>query len=145
LSRRGPATAHASHTRAADGCGIFWRPLHVVVRSPGAVRSGNNRLAPAPFLVDPVGLPSDSHTLTPCAAATCDVDYHAVQCAVHRIMQLCDGQPTMLCWDESGRMQVTARGATQQQQMTAALSARLALITTLLRRRDEVVRLVALL
>lgn len=33
----------------------------------------------------------------------------------------------------------------QQQQMTAALSARLALITTLLRRRDEVVRLVALL
>jgi hypothetical protein len=61
-------------------------------------------------------------------------------------MQLCDGQPTMLCWDESsGRMQVTARGATQQQQMTAALSARLALITTLLRRRDEVVRLVALL
>jgi len=48
-------------------------------------------------------------------------------------------------WSESGRMQVTARGATQQQQMTAALSARLAMITTLLRRRDEVVRLVALL
>jgi hypothetical protein len=51
----------------------------------------------------------------------------------------------MLCWDESGRMQVTARSATQQQQMTAALSARLALITALLRRRDEVVRLVVAL
>ena len=61
---------------------------------------------------------------------------------MHCIMQLCDGEPTLLCWDESGRMQVTARRATQ---MTAALSARLAMITTLLRRRDEVVRLVALL
>jgi hypothetical protein len=64
---------------------------------------------------------------------------------MHCIMQLCDGEPTLLCWDESGRMQVTARRATQQQQMTAALSARLTMITTLLRRRDEVVRLVALL
>jgi len=86
LSRRGPATAHASHTRAADGCGIFWRPLHVVVRTPGAVRSGNNRLAPAPFLVDPVGLPSDSHTHTlrrrdmrcglPCSPV-CSASHHA--------------------------------------------------------------------
>jgi hypothetical protein len=108
-----------------------------------------NRLAPAPphvqYVVDPVAFRAGHSPSHPpygrldmrCALLSCS--------AVHRIMQLCDGGPAMLCWDESGRMQVTARRATQQQQMTAALSARLAMITTLLRRRDEVVRLVALL
>ena len=81
-------------------------------------------------------------TLTPCG---CLDKRCALLGIMHCIMQLCDGEPTLLCWDESRRMQVTARRATQQQQMTAALSARLAMITTLLRRRDEVVRLVALL
>lgn len=123
-----------------DGSGDFWRQI---ARGGWAVRT---KIGYAPTawhwrsgsLSEPE--PVRRLTLTPCGCLD-------MRCALlgimHCIMQLCDGEPTLLCWDESGRMQVTARRATQQQQMTAALSARLAMITTLLRRRDEVVRLVA--
>ena len=136
LSRRGPATGHRTRAppsreagRSKDGCGVVWRRHRTWACVRMVDRCRDRVLALQIRFVSPS--PSDdSH---PAAHAE-----YAVRCIAS-----CSSATGQRCYagDECGRMQVTARRATQQQQMTAALSARLTLITTVLRRRDEVVRL----